>query len=149
MKSAVKRVEPRAAAKNDAAANAMPVKLSSRLVGLAKSAANLSDRSLTAQVEHWSILGMQAEKLLAFDQAQALKHADLETNKAQLQAAGEALKALFSNTDRSAALSVIQGDALPVYENDPDRSGGVRQVWPDGRVVLGRLVERIFFPIDL
>jgi predicted ATPase len=94
-------------------ANAMPVKLSSRLVSLAKSAANLSDRSLTAQVEHWSILGMQAEKLLAFDQAQALKHADLEVNRVQLQAAAQALQSLFSNTDRSAALKIIQGDEQP------------------------------------
>jgi hypothetical protein len=127
-------------------ANAMPVKLSSRLVSLAKSAANLSDRSLTAQVEHWSILGMQAEKLLVFDQAQALKHADLEVNRVQLQAAARALQALFSNTDRSAALKIIQSDEQPVYESNPEKVGGLRQVWPDGRVVSGRMEGRQFLP---
>ncbi len=140
MKTAIKRIEP------PSVATAMPVKLSSRLVGLAKSAANLSDRSLTAQVEHWSMLGMQAEKLLSFDQAQVLKHPDLEANQAQLKLARNALQALFSSSDRVAAVNVIQKDALPVYESNPEKTGYLRQVWPDGRVVSGRMVGRQFLP---
>jgi hypothetical protein len=127
-------------------AAALPVKLSARLVSVAKPAAQLSDRSLTAQVEHWSILGMQVEKLLSFEQAQALKHADQPSQKVQLKLASESLQALFSTRDRSAALKVIQRDSLPVYESNPDKKGGIRQVWPDGRTVVGQMRGREFVP---
>jgi hypothetical protein len=125
---------------------AMPVKLSARLVSLAKPAAQLAGRSLTAQVEHWSILGMEIEKLLSFEQAQALKHADQNPQSAQIALLRQALRTLFSSPDRSAAIKLIQGDALPVYEGDPDKKGGIRQVWPDGRTVAGSMRGREFVP---
>jgi hypothetical protein len=77
---------------------------------------------------------MQIEKLSSFEQAQALK------------LVSESLQALFSTTDRSAALKVIQRDALPVYESNPDKKGGLRQVWSDGRVVAGKMRGRKFTP---
>jgi hypothetical protein len=87
---------------------------------------------------------MQIEKLSSLEESQALEHAEQVSQKAQLKLASESLQALFSTTDRSAALKVIQRDALPVYESNPDKKGGLRQVWPDGRVVAGKMRGRKF-----
>jgi hypothetical protein len=89
---------------------------------------------------------MQIEKLSSLEQSQALEHAEQRSQKAQLKLANESLQALFSMTDRSAALKFIQRDALPVYESNPDKKGGLRQVWPDGRIVAGQMLGGEFTP---
>lgn len=51
----------------------MPVRLSAGLTSLAKEAAEAATRSLTAQVEHWALIGRAVE--------QALDHASLSALK--------------------------------------------------------------------
>ena len=53
----------------------MPVRLSDDLMELAKSAAEAATRSLTAQVEHWALIGRAVES--------ALDHASLTALKAK------------------------------------------------------------------
>ncbi|MEO5693726.1 MAG: hypothetical protein ABIQ72_11420 [Usitatibacter sp.] len=51
----------------------MPVRLSDELAALAKSAADEATRSLTAQVEHWALLGRAVENVLDHATLTALK----------------------------------------------------------------------------
>jgi len=54
----------------------MPVKLSDALVKLARTEAEASDRSITAQIEHWAKLGRSVETALGHEDVLALKGAD-------------------------------------------------------------------------
>jgi hypothetical protein len=56
----------------------------------------------------------------------------------------DSLQTLFQSTDRTEAIKLIQSDSLPVYESNPNKKGGIRQVWPDGRIVAGHLRGREF-----
>ncbi|HSF03478.1 MAG TPA: hypothetical protein VLA62_10720, partial [Solirubrobacterales bacterium] len=52
-----------------------PVKVSDRLLALARREARGAHRSATAQIEHWATLGRAVEVLLAYRDVLALKRA--------------------------------------------------------------------------
>ena len=84
----------------------MPVRLSDDLMDLAKQAAEGATRSLTAQVEHWALIGRAVEN--------ALDH----TSLAALKASGGKLAAAFP--DASARTAVLQTILLAVRSIDRD-----------------------------
>jgi hypothetical protein len=97
----------------------MPVRLSDNLMDLAKQAAEGATRSLTAQVEHWALIGRAVES--------ALDHASL----AGLKASGGKLAAAFP--DASARSAVLQAIAQAVRSIDRDE---VRRRIPSGKAPL-------------
>ncbi len=51
---------------------------------------------------------------------------------------------LADQNDRTAALKVIHNTGKPVYGAAPGSEDRVQQVWPDGRRVVGRIVDQEF-----
>src|SRR5450432_3517806 len=98
----------------------MPVRLSDDLMELAKSAAETATRSLTAQVEHWALIGRAVES--------ALDHASLTALKAEggdlasaIPEAGhraavtQAILAAVRGIDRSAIRERIAAGKAPLH----------------------------------
>jgi hypothetical protein len=54
-------------------ANGVPVRLSEALTARARTAAQVLDRSLTEQVEHWARLGQEVEAVITAETVQRLK----------------------------------------------------------------------------
>ncbi len=127
----------------------IPVKVSSELIEEAKQVAKLANRSVTKQIEHWAELGRAVEHLAPMSDLVALKarhedQADARKN-AQAHAVLERLAvALADDRDRSAALKLIHDTGMPVYGAVPGREDRILQVWPDGRRVVGRIVNQEF-----
>jgi ParD-like antitoxin of type II bacterial toxin-antitoxin system len=126
----------------------LPVKLSAQLVVSAKDAAQASDRSLTAQIEHWSRLGREVEKILPFAATTRLKAGAALMTKTENQELAKALGCFLSSSDRTGVLNILNTSKDPVYEADPENTDGIRQVWPDGRTVSGRFLNRVFIPTE-
>ncbi len=78
----------------------MPVRLSEELTTLAKEAAQAATRSLTAQVEHWALIGRAVER--------ALDHASLTA----LKASGGKLSSAVPDAARRAAITAAIREAV-------------------------------------
>ena len=130
----------------------MPVKLSDDLVKIARKEADAANRSITAQIEHWATLGRSVETALRHEDVLALKHAKGDIGKvfagATSQAVYETLRRVAAATRRS-ALSQKLTQGRTVYQSDPDGSGLLMRIEPDGRRSLGRMVRRRFIPARL
>ena len=112
----------------------VPVKVSDRLLALAKEEGRGTHRSATAQIEHWATLGRAVETLLAYQDVLALKR----TGQAlpiprQLgpQDVRDVLSRVLDDPDREAARARIRAGGGPVYQADPHDPNKVVAVDPD------------------
>ena len=129
----------------------MPVKLSDVLVKTARAEAKATNRSITAQVEHWAKLGRVVEA--------ALKHADL----LDLKRSGGNLEHAFADatkredvlalldkiarsSDRAFIMKRLKAREKPVYATDPAHPGMLVKIDPDGTRTPGKLENRKFVP---
>lgn len=100
-----------------------PVKVSEALAQLAREEAEVSHRSMAAQIEHWAALGRAAEKLLDHEQVAALKRlgggAVASTGATAKERVERALARVADTSEREALLARV-------------------------RAGLGRLVDRAF-----
>lgn len=131
-----------------------PVKVADELVKAAKEMAPLANRSIAKQIEHWARLGRAVEQLAKTTDVMAFKAQLADPQDAtKVVHARDALKrlveALADRMDRGAARRLILETGEPVYEAVPGRLDLVSQVWPDGRRVLGRLVDQEFVAEEL
>lgn len=122
---------------------ASPVKVGDELAEAARETAELANRSIAKQIEHWARIGRAVEKLIKTDDVLALKaHLAHPSDADKLREARAALvrltEALVERTDRDAARALIFSTGGPVYEAVPSRPDRVAQVWPDGRKLIGR-----------
>ncbi len=119
-----------------------PVKVADELAEAAKETAELANRSMAKQIEHWARLGRAVEQLVKTSDVMAFKAhladpAD-EDKIAEARAALERLvKALVERNERDRARTLISETGKPVYEAVPGRPDRVAQVWPDGRKIVG------------
>lgn len=126
----------------------LPVKLSDELVKVARTEAAATDRSITAQIEHWAKLGRSVEAALRHHEVLALKHADGDVAAAFPEAGAresvcEVLHRIATSTDQTAlSESITRGRT--VYESDG--RGGLVRIEPDGTRTRGRLDGRTFVP---
>lgn len=127
----------------------MPVKLSDVLVEVARTEAKITNRSITAQVEHWAKLGRAVE--LALDHSDLLNlirsEGDLDIAFAD-SAKKKDILALLENiarsTERSTITEKLRARKKPVYAFDPGHPGMLVRIQPDGTRTLGRLENRKF-----
>ena len=127
----------------------VPVKVSDRLMKLAKQDAPAAHRSATAQIEHWATLGRAVEVIAAYRDVLALKTVGRVLpfpTFARAEDVREILSELATDPDRSGVRAHITAKGVPVYEADPERPGGIVEVRPDGSRVRGRLEGRRFVP---
>jgi hypothetical protein len=123
----------------------VPVKVSDELVEAAREVAGQANRSMTKQIEHWAELGRAVEHLAPMPDLTALKAGRDPGKTAEARAALRRLAIALADTeDRAAALRVIRSTAKPTFGAVPGRDDRVRQVWPDGREVIGRIIDQEF-----
>jgi len=124
-----------------------PVKISDRLLARAKEEAKSTQRSVTAQIEHWATLGRAVEVMTAHRDALMLKRAGERLSMPSwVRRVEAALIELMHGTDREAVKATIRGPGGPLYEEDPDDPDGVIQIAPDGRRTRGHFEGRTFVP---
>lgn len=123
----------------------MAVKLSDDLITEARAEAEATDRSLTAQIEHWARLGREIESVLQHDDVLELKRAGQQkvrvaplTRRSVLAA----LRRVASQRHRDLALSLTAGRT--VYQDAPN--GRVERIDANGDRTVGRFVDRRFVP---
>jgi len=124
-----------------------PVKISDRLLARAKEEAKETNRSVTAQIEHWATLGRAVEVIAGYSEVLMLKRAGERlamptwVRRDDVEAV---LSHLMHDSDRESVKTRIRAGGGPVYEADPEDPTGVIQIAPDGRRTLGRFEGRMF-----
>ena len=130
----------------------VPLKVSDSLFAVAKQEAQATQRSITAQVEHWARIGRAIEAILAHRELLAVKGAgellsSLFPSTTLRQEVHDLLTRIATTNDREAAKALIRAGGTPLYTTDPDYPGLLVQVLPDGTRTLGRMENRRFVPI--
>jgi hypothetical protein len=123
----------------------MPVKLSNDLVNDARQEAEATDRSLTAQIEHWARLGRNVERVLKHEEVLSLKRAG-ETPAAPptRRAILSELRRIASESSR-AELGATLRKARVVYQDAGDaRVERIERIERDGTRTIGRFLNRRF-----
>jgi ParD-like antitoxin of type II bacterial toxin-antitoxin system len=128
---------------------AIPVKVSDRLLALARKEAESTHRSATAQIEHWATLGRAVEVLAAYRDVLALKRVGNALPMPTFvprEAVHDVLAALVAGPDRERVKARIRAAGGPLYTADGRQPGGVAEIEASGRRTPGRLVHRRFVP---
>ena len=124
----------------------MPVKLSDELVKLARAEAEEADRSITAQIEHWAKLGRSVEAALRYEESRALKRVGGLRLRETREIVLSALRRIAPMAARSAFARALR-EGRVVYQSDPNGSGAIMRIEPDGTRTLGRFEKRRFVPL--
>ncbi len=129
----------------------MPLKVSESLYAIAKQEAQATERSITAQVEHWALIGRAVEALLAHQELLTLKQVGevltpLFPSDARRQEVHDLLTRIAGSTDREPTKKALRESGSPLYAADPEHPGLIVQVLPDGTRTPGRLEGRRFVP---
>jgi len=128
-----------------------PLKVSDTLFAIAKQEAQATERSITAQVEHWALIGRAVEAILAHQELLTLKQVGevltpLYPSVARRQEVHDLLMRIAASTDREPTKKALRESGAPLYATDPEHPGMIVQVLPDGTRTPGRLEGRRFVP---
>ncbi|HET9491964.1 MAG TPA: hypothetical protein VFR64_19720 [Methylomirabilota bacterium] len=126
-----------------------PVKVSDKLLALAKAEARGAHRSATAQIEHWATLGRAVEVLLAYRDVLALKRAGQALPVpafVEREALHDLLTRLVESGNREDVQARIRAAGTPVYTTHPDQPGAIVEIRSDGTRTAGRFDGRRFRP---
>lgn len=129
-----------------------PLKVSDSLFAMAKHEAQATQRSITAQVEHWARIGRAVEALLAHQELLTLKQlgellTPLYPSAARRQEVHDLLTQVAASADREVTKTALGAAGTPLYATDPEHPGMIIQVLPDGTRIPGRLEGRRFIPM--
>jgi hypothetical protein len=129
----------------------IPLKVSDSLFAIAKQEAQATERSITAQVEHWALIGRAVEAILAHQELLTLKQVGevltpLFPSTARRQEVHDLLTRIAASTDREPTKKALRESGAPLYATDPEHPGLIVQVLPDGTRTPGRLEGRRFVP---
>lgn len=116
----------------------LPIKISDDLALAAREEADVCDRSIASQVEHWARIGRAVEQVLGHEQLVALKR------QARLPDFAQAMREATSELGQQKALAHLRTLGGPRYGVDPERPGSIIRIDPDGSRVRGRFVNRHF-----
>ena len=129
----------------------IPLKVSDSLFAIAKQEAQATERSITAQVEHWALIGRAVEAILAHQELLTLKQVGevlmpLYPSMTRRQEVHDLLTRIATSTDREPTKKALRECGAPLYATDPEHPGMIVQVLPDGTRTPGRLEGRRFVP---
>ena len=120
----------------------MPVKLSDDLVKDARQEADLTDRSLTSQIEHWARLGRKVERVLQHEDVLNLKRAgDSPDAPPTPRAILTLLRQIASGAPRTELAGMLRQNRT-VYQDAGESR--VERIERDGSRTVGRFVNRRF-----
>lgn len=125
----------------------LPVKVSDRLLALAREEAQGTHRSMTAQIEHWANLGRAVEVMVSYRDVLALKSAGqtfpvpAHIRRGDLH---DLLMGLVAEAGRGSLKARIRAAGTPVYTTDPAYPGMLVEVREAGTRVPGHLKGRRF-----
>src|SRR5437016_10708424 len=127
----------------------VPVKVSDRLLALAKAEGKSTHRSATAQIEHWATLGRAVEVMIAYGDVLALKRAGESfpiPDDIRREDVHNLLARLTDDANRTSVKARIRAAAAggPVYSGDRGRPGAMIEVQADDTRTRGRLQDRRF-----
>jgi len=129
----------------------LPVKLSESLVAAVRAEAKATNRSITAQVEHWARLGCAVEKALRHEDLLALKQSGGDLSRVldadRKRAVLNLLDEIAGSPDRSAVREKLASTGKPVYATDAAHPGLLVRIEPDGTRTLGKLDGRTFVTV--
>jgi len=115
-----------------------PIKISEGLALAARTEAEVFERSIASQVEHWAQIGRAVERVLGHDQLAGLKrHAGMPEFE-------EAMRKASSEAGQRRALARIRKLGGPRFSVDPTRRGCIVRIDADGTRTRGRFVRRKF-----
>ena len=126
-----------------------PVKVSDKLLALAREEAKGTHRSATAQIEHWATLGRAVEVIVAYQEVLALKRAGQTLpipTFVRREEVHELLARLVEDVDRKTVKARIQTAGTPLYTTDPEYPGMIVEIRADGTRTPGHLEDRRFMP---
>ncbi len=128
-----------------------PLKVSDSLFAVAKQEAQATQRSITAQVEHWARIGRAVEAVLAHQELLTLKQVGelltpLYPSAARRSEVHDLLTRIAASTDREVTKTALRAEGAPLYATDPEYPGMIVQVQSDGTRTPGRLEGRRFVP---
>ena len=129
----------------------MPVKLSEDLVKHARAEAKASSRSLTAQIEHWAMIGSSVENALGHDDVLALKRGDeIDVAFPEATTRQTVLAVLRAATRESGRgdLSATLRKGRTVYQSDPRNESAIERIDATGRRTKGRFEDGRFVPAN-
>jgi hypothetical protein len=129
----------------------VPVKVSDRLLALAKEEGRGTQRSATAQIEHWATLGRASEALVAYQDVLMLKRAGQALPIpafVRREEVRDILSRLIDDTDREKVRARIRAAGTPVYTTHPEYPDMIVEVHADGTRIPGRLEGRRFVPAE-
>src|SRR3989442_14726469 len=121
---------------------ASPVKVSDRLLALARQEAQGTHRSATAQIEHWATLGRAVEVLVAYREVLALKRAGQTLpipTFVRREEVHDLLMRLGKDVSREGVKERIRAAGTPLYTTDPGDPGMVVEIEADGTRTPGYL----------
>ncbi len=125
----------------------VPVKVSDRLLALARQEAQGTHRSMTAQIEHWANLGRAVEVMVSYRDVLALKSAGqtfpvpVRIPRGDLH---DLLMGLVAEGGRGSLKARIRAAGTPIYTTDPAHPGRLVEVRETGARVPGHLKGRRF-----
>lgn len=134
------------------ASKQMVVKLSDEgVIRDVRHEAQVADRSMAGQVEHWVKIGQAIEAILGTAEIKALKEhlgqfartatvGDVESKVVS------AVARVMATQDREGVKARIAGSGVPIYQADPDHAGRVVRILPDGTRASGRVKDGVFVP---
>ena len=128
---------------------AVPVKVSDRLLAMAKQEALGTHRSATAQIEHWATLGRGVEALVAYSEVLALKRAGQTLPIppfVRREEVHDLLMRIVTDGSREGVKARIRAAGAPLYTIHPDDPLMVVEVGADGSRTPGYLEGRRFVP---
>jgi hypothetical protein len=129
----------------------VPVKISDRLLAMAKEEAGSTHRSATAQIEHWATLGRGVEMLVAYAEVLALKKAGQVLPIPpfiQREEMHDLLMRIVNDGSRAGVQARIRASETPLYTMSPDDPRMVVEIEADGTRVPGHLEGRRFVPTE-
>jgi hypothetical protein len=115
-----------------------PIKISDDLALAAREEADVCERSIASQVEHWARIGRAVEQVLGHGQLVALKR------RAALPEFTDAMREATSEAGQRKALRHLAKLGGPRFGVDPDHPGFLIRIEADGTRTRGRFVNRQF-----
>jgi hypothetical protein len=126
-----------------------PVKVSDRLLALAREEAHGTHRSATAQIEHWATLGRAVEVMVAYRDVLLLKRAGLAVPMPTFvprEEVHDLLARFVDDRDRKKVKARIRATGTPLYTADPEHPDMIVEIQANGTRTPGRLEGRRFVP---